>query len=175
MPYKRIRERTDATILATLLKHDGEDGCWDYTGRGRRAGYGFLHRRDEECFIHRRAWIQATGETLTGKDVILHTCDRRICCRNDTEGTYEVDGVAYPRRGHLFKATRSVNSADKVAKNRQARGTKTGLSKLTETQVLAIRATIERGGISQRQLAFAYGISPMAVSQIVRRKSWTHI
>ncbi len=45
------------------------------------------------------------------------------------------------------------------------------MSKLTESQVLAIRAD----GRSRRVIAAEYGISVTYVNQIKRRDSWRHI
>lgn len=172
--YVMIRRRTDAVVDARVVKSDDPNGCWDYTGQVHRAGYGFLHRRGEESLMHRRAWVQATGETLTKNDVIAHTCDRRICCRNDDVGTYEVDGVVYPRRGHLFKATRPANSADMVAKRRNRIGSSHPAAKLTEVQVQDIRR-LAAHGVLQRQIAADFGVGQVTVSRIVARKTWAHI
>ena len=169
------RQRTNAKVWASLLRHPNPDGCWDYTGRGIRNGYGFIHRRDEESFMHRRAWVAATGGTLTHGDVIAHICDRRICCRNDDVGIYAVDGVLYPRRGHLFKTTITGNQADMVAKNRQAKGVATGLATLNDANVLEVRAAWTAEGITQREIAEKYGVRQGTVSRIVQRKLWTHI
>jgi len=120
--YKLIRRRTDETVAARIVKSSEPDGCWVYTGEITPGGYGWLHRRDEECLMHRRAWVNATGDTLTTDDVIGHICDNPPCVRNDDEGTYEVRGVLLPRRGHLFKGTHADNVADKVAKGRTPAG-----------------------------------------------------
>lgn len=124
--------------------------------------------------MHRRAWVAATGETLTKDDVIAHTCDRRICCRNDDEGTYEVDGVVYPRRGHLFKTTQMANSAALAIIGRSKTNNRHWNASLTDDQVLALRH-LAALGVRQRQLAADFGITQANVSRIVTRKAWTHI
>ena len=50
-----------------------------------------------------------------------------------------------------------------------------GQSKLTETQVLEIRARYEAGGIFQRELAKEYGVGYTTINYIVNRKNWKHI
>jgi len=51
------------------------------------------------------------------------------------------------------------------------RGEKQGMSKLTEAQVLEIRASPD----SQRSIAKAYNVSQMAVSKIKRNITWSHL
>lgn len=173
--YRLRRHETSQKVWSELLRHPEPDGCWDYTGRGVRNGYGFLHQRGEETFMHRRAWVMATGETLTSDDVIAHVCDRRICCRNDDAGTYEVGGILYPRQGHLFKTTIRGNILDRDLKGRHPRGVATGVAKLTDEQVLEIRRLWEGGSITQRELSERYGVHQGRICLIVNRHSWTHI
>lgn len=51
------------------------------------------------------------------------------------------------------------------------KGSKHGRAKLTEAQVLRIR----NDNRSQRRIAKEYGVDPTLISQIKRRKCWTHI
>ena len=54
-------------------------------------------------------------------------------------------------------------------------GENSAVSKLTESQVLEIRARYKAGGIFQRELAREYGVSLATVNQIINRKRWNHI
>jgi DNA-binding MarR family transcriptional regulator len=55
------------------------------------------------------------------------------------------------------------------------RGAAHGLSKLTEEQVLEMRARYAAGGVRQQDLAEAFGVTQALVGRIVRRLIWTHI
>lgn len=46
---------------------------------------------------------------------------------------------------------------------------------LSEREVLEIRDFYSRETTSQRELASLFGVSQRAISQIIRRKTWTHI
>ena len=52
-----------------------------------------------------------------------------------------------------------------------ARGTRHGLSKLTETDVLAIRVSTE----SQRALGRRFGVAHATIGMIKRRRTWAHL
>lgn len=67
--------------------------------------------------------------------------------------------------------TRSGNHADKLAHGTAWLGEKHAQAKLTNAQVVAIRAA--EG--TCRAIGNAFGISPMQVSRIKRRKNWGHI
>jgi hypothetical protein len=49
---------------------------------------------------------------------ILHTCDIPACVRNDDIGTYEIEGILYERRGHLWLADHAANMRDRAQKGR---------------------------------------------------------
>lgn len=46
---------------------------------------------------------------------------------------------------------------------------------LNEDQVLDIRRRVANKSANQNQLAREYGVSRMAISYIVRRKTWAHL
>jgi hypothetical protein len=66
---------------------------------------------------------------------------------------------------------------DRNDKGRYAdtKGEKNPASKLTETQVREIRKKYANGGITQPQLALEYGFKQPSISDIIRRKTWSHI
>lgn len=85
----------------------------------------------------------------------MHVCDSPTCINPN----------------HLKAGTILENIQDKVDKGRQARGEKQRLAKLTEGQILAIRADTR----SLRLIAKDYNIDYTHVSAIKRRKVWKHI
>ena len=89
---------------------------------------------------------------------ICHKCDNPSCVNPH----------------HLSEGTQQDNSNDMVNKGRAAKGEKQHLSKLTEKQVLEIRAKYAKGGTTHRQLAKEYGVFHAVIGNIIRRKTWTH-
>jgi DNA-binding MarR family transcriptional regulator len=55
------------------------------------------------------------------------------------------------------------------------RGVRHRSAKLTEQDVLDIRARYAAGGIRMQDLADEYGVTKKTISVIVSRKKWTHI
>lgn len=78
------------------------------------------------------------------------------------------EGCVNPR--HLRWATLSENERDKRAHGTLRRGTCINTNKLSEDDVKTIRRL--RLGTSGVAVARMYGITPAAVSSIIRRKSW---
>ena len=76
---------------------------------------------------------------------------------------------------HLYIGTQSDNMLDKVRRGRGnfALGERHGKAVLTADDVLAIRAA--GGSASQKLIARDYGVSQTLVSQILRRRIWTHL
>ena len=87
--------------------------------------------------------------------VVCHQCDNRLCVRPD----------------HLFLGTQSDNVADMVSKQRQIRGERVGGSKMTESDVLAIRADSRTSVV----IAAEYGLHHSTVLDIKNRHTWKHV
>lgn len=78
------------------------------------------------------------------------------------------------RLDNLRYGTRRENHADRYRHGTDPQGERGPGSKLSNAEVIAIRREY-RSGETQRRLADRYGIHQGTVSQIVNRKTWTHI
>jgi hypothetical protein len=107
---------------------------------------------------HRVAWTLHHGQIPDGMS-ICHHCDNPPCVRPD----------------HLFVGTHGDNCRDKISKGREAhvRGSENGQAKLTEAEVLQIRALAPT--MLQQQIADKFGISRKQIWAIVHRKKWAHL
>jgi hypothetical protein len=116
---------SDSSVWDRLLV-DGDCRLWP--GRTQSKGYGVLpsptNYRDGDVLAHHIAWERATGSPPPSGRIIGHTCDVRRCVRHDDVGTYEVNGILYERRGHLWLGTIAANQIDMVAKGRSTKGAK---------------------------------------------------
>jgi len=132
------------------------DSCWLWTGRVKSAKkpYGGFDIEGRKVRAHRFSYELHFGPIPDGL-CVCHTCDNPRCVNPD----------------HLWLGTHQDNLADMVAKGRQARGSGNGKAKLTEADVLAIRAS----SLGQRKLGRIYGVTPQAISHIVHRKRWKHV
>lgn len=130
------------------------DGCWEWIGHANDRGYGYFKFNNKECRAHRFSFELFIGEIPEGL-CVCHSCDNRKCV-NPT---------------HLFLGTVQDNVDDRNNKNRQAKGEKQGLHKLTEQQVYQIREMIEQG-YTQREIANVFGISHQVVSLIKSGRIW---
>ena len=115
-----------------------------------RDGYGRI--RGEGA--HRLAYINYYGPIPKGM-VVLHTCDNPSCVNPQ----------------HLKLGTHKDNMEDMVAKGRSTAGMKNHTAKLTDHDVLDIRASKE----SNYKLAEKYKMHHTSISAIKRRLTWKHI
>jgi hypothetical protein len=146
-------------------------GCWEWTARRHRKGYGqFTMDRGGSRWTtvaaHRVAWELTHGPIPEGQ-LVCHRCDNPPCCNPE----------------HLFLGTTSDNVVDSVVKGRwtrnpwrnQPKGERTANAKLTEAAVREIRQRYATGGISQQTLATEYGVNQTKISAVVRRETWAHV
>ena len=131
--------------------------CWLWTASRHSAGYGQISINNRPVTAHRVAWELTVGPVPAGMDV-CHTCDNRLCVNP----------------AHLFLGTRAENMADMARKYRGTTGERNRHAKLTDQQVIAIRAARAQGE-SRHEVAARFGVSPYTVKDIERRKTWTHV
>lgn len=128
-------------------------GCWLWLGAVSAKGYG----KALACAqAHRLAYELANGPIPAGL-LVCHRCDVRSCVNP----------------AHLFLGTNDENMADMVRKGRQAcvEGERNPNRKIDAATARHIRERAATG-LSRRELAQAYGITPAMVGRIVRGQNW---
>ena len=134
------------------------DGCWFWTGAKDSCGYGtysinrFVHKS------HRYAYEFITKEKI-GSRIAMHTCDVPSCVNPD----------------HIRLGTHQDNMKDKVKKNRQAKGEKIGVSKLTNNDVLIARNRYKNEKITYQDLADQFGVCKDTMQKAIRGIYWKHL
>jgi hypothetical protein len=106
---------------------------------------------------HHVSWELAYGAIPDGLNV-LHQCDVRLCVRPE----------------HLFLGTQLENVRDRDAKGRGMHGEQHHHAKVTDADVIAIRARWTTG-TPQATLAREYGVRAGQIGNIVHRRSWRHL
>ena len=138
-----------------VLAYDGDECLlWPYAKDG--PGYAKLWHDGKVRTVSRLVCEHFIGVPPTPAHEAAHSC-----------GKGNLGCVA---KRHLRWATPTENHADKVAHGTTNRGERQGASKLTEDQVIEIRALC--GFISQSVIADRFGIDQSTVSDIKRRKRW---
>lgn len=138
----------------------GPDECWPWTKATNEHGYGVMRpegQRSGPTVRAHRVSLMLAGVDIDGL-VIRHSCDNPPCVNP----------------AHLSVGTEADNSADMVARDRHARGSRSGTSKLTEHQVIAIRARCAAGEM-HRVVATDFGVSRPTITGIVNGKTWRHV
>lgn len=128
-----------------------QTGCLEVVGRSIKDGYPRIAYGGVERAVHRHVWMEKYGN-LPPSIFVLHKCDNRRCINLD----------------HLFLGTAQDNVADMVAKKRQGHGTKNGMHRLNEQEVIEIY----RNTSDFKEIACKYGISLRQVYYIKEKKRW---
>jgi hypothetical protein len=158
---RRKYNMTDAEMKAWLeTQYDlNENGCWVWKGGMHTYGYGQVKWQGTTNQVYRLYWL-LSGRTIPEG---LEMCHGHNCSR----ACYNPE--------HLKPGTHAENMGDKVrdGTNITPKGEKHGRAKLTENQVLVIRANVENK--TQRELAKEYGVDQALISAIINRKRWAHL
>jgi hypothetical protein len=137
------------------------DGCWGWVGRTMR-GYGVVSIMNRRHKAHRLSWMLEHGEIPRGLEV-CHHCDNPSCCNP----------------AHLFTGTHAENMADMARKGRagmtthpesRPRGSRNGISKLSEADAQAISAS----SVDPDVLAAEFEVHRTTINRIRSGRAWVH-
>lgn len=122
------------------------EGCWLWTGAKNEHGYGRIGLDHKAVQATHTSWFLAHGYWPR---FLCHSCDTPACVRPD----------------HLFEGDHEINAADRDQKGRgkpfrgeRIRGEAISKAKLTEAAVKEIRRLRSQEGLTQRELARAFGV-----------------
>jgi len=136
-------------------------GCWTRSSGIPQNFYPCLWISGRVAHGHRVALELYTGANLSGLEA-CHRCDNKWCI-NPT---------------HLFWGARSENMRDCASKGRSkipyAKGSASGMAKLSEESAAAIRASYGPS-CSTYKLARDYGVTRRTIANILQRKTWNHV
>lgn len=137
-----------------------DNECWIWNGGINSAGYGCVGRNNVMFLVHRISLEKKIGRELDVKEDARHVCpnipNRR--CYNPE---------------HLQVGTHKQNMEDMVTYGRSQLGSKNHHSKLTEEDIVSIRAIRHMFLLSE--LAEMFSVDQALISMIVNRKIWKHV
>lgn len=150
-----------------LLRGSNAENVADMLSRGRNStGEGRPASK-----LTRAAVVEIAAQYATGKFSQQQLADQ-----------YEVSRTVVGSivRGEGWKAIQRVDTTavrEDRKKNQpyHVRGSSHPLAALTEEKVREIRRRYAAGGVTQGELALEYGVDRTNISNVVRRKTWTHI
>jgi hypothetical protein len=146
---------SDTTYVKWKVEEERlHQACMPWNKAINNCGYGISWKNGKTISAHRKTYEESFGEIPKGL-VVRHTCDNKSCVN--------------PK--HLILGTYADNSKDMTSRNRQAKGSKVGTSKLTEEIVIMIRSLSG----SSRQIANLLGCSATTIKDIKNNKYWKHV
>ena len=173
------------------------DECHEFMGKRNSNGYGYLYVDGRRWLAHRFAWMLA-GFELTSGLVLRHAvCDNPPCVnvqhlklgtqKENMADAKERGRLAtgdrngrriYPERDgmrlHPEKRPRGERHGSHTHPESRPRGEQHRMAKLNSKQVLEIM-TRAREGISRKQLAREFQISPPTIYDVLNGRTWRHL
>ena len=166
---REIPELTTESIERFWSKVDkkSEDECWEWLASLTTNGYGDIRIKNKNYRAHRVSWVLHNGQIPEHDSwhgyCVCHTCDNPSCVNPS----------------HLFLGTNKDNVNDRINKKRKgapgARGENSGCHKLTEKEVIEIRAKYIPFEYSLYKLAKEYGVGVSTIHNVVTHVTWRHV
>lgn len=126
-------------------KINSQTQCWEWQGVKDNRGYGLARWEHKRTKAHRVSLLRL-GLDIEGK-IVCHHCDNPSCVNPS----------------HLFVGTLADNNKDRASKGRSI-----GNRKLTQEQVLDIRAST----LNNKTLSKQYKVGESQIRRIKVYKSW---
>lgn len=134
-----------------------DDECWNWKGLLNTNGYPTISICNRYWLAHRMSYLIHYGK-ISPDLYIMHKCDNPKCVNPN----------------HLIEGTPKQNTNDAISKHRMLIGEKNGMSKLSESDVIRIRA-LRNEGSTLSSLAKQYGVYSSCICKVCRKTHWKHI
>lgn len=142
-----------------LIEGGDPSKCWYWRGSVMREDYPVFYGDGKQMPASRILYRLYYKNNL-GKDwVIRHTCNSNLCMNPN----------------HIYADKRADASKEtQLARRHETIGERHPQAQLKEQDVKRIRRLVDEG-VPQKSLAKEYHVSKAHISNIVHRKTWTHI
>jgi len=127
-------------------------------GAGRLYVSLYKNGKRNNLYIHRLVLITFVGPCPQGME----------CCHYD-------DNPLNNRLDNLRWDTHKNNVIDRINNDKQVRGSRSGVSILTEQAVTEIKKILSIGGYKIKEIAKKYGVAMSTISEIKNGNNWKHI
>lgn len=133
--------------------------CWLWTGAKDRHGYGNASLDGKDVIVHRAIYCGYYNVILTPIQLVLHTCDTKLCCNH----------------WHLYIGDKRRNALDAVARGQYKTGQYHANAVLTASQVYQIRRLYHSGSWTITDLTAIVPVKRSVIQRILTRQDWSHL
>lgn len=157
--FQKVVSRVENHIVSKNPP-DGS-GCWltDFRSNPRYPAVTIRAAGKVTNIPAARIMYQHHYGKIPAEILVCHTCSNAFCIN--------------PK--HLFLASHQEKVNITVAQNKQAKGSRLPQAKLTETEVIEIKALIEEDELSLKSIAQMFGVTVRTVTDIKSRRCWKSV
>ena len=147
------------SILENCLENERTE-CYVWQGHTQNFGYGVYYVNGVTYMPHKVLWTILNGPVPDGYKLRRKpVCEgNKLCCNPDHMELWPIEKEIGGKKEYRHRSRNSKY-----------------MTKLSEEDVLEIRRRYREKELSQTGLAKEYGVTQMAIWEIVNKKTWAHI
>lgn len=162
-------------LIERVEKASGGDQCWPWPRKTDAKGRGRIWVNGKIMLAHRAVWESINGPIPEGK-MLCHRCDNAGCVNphHIYIGTHadNMRDMSERKRSHFSQKTDVARESGRALgkSNTWSKGAANGRAKLTQDDVLAIKASRD----PKRALARQFGVSDRTIGRIKDGEIWNN-
>ncbi len=154
-----LSHKAQRKFMDLIQVDDDPEKCWQWSGSVMRGDYPVFYGDGKQMPAARILYRLYYKNHLNKDWVIRHICEKNLCMNPNH--------IYADRRDEASKETQRARRHETV-------GERHPQAQLTTEDVKRIRNLVEEG-TTQKELALEYQVSKAHISNIVNRKTWTHV
>jgi len=172
--YKEQPSQQRVKSFLSKIDTKSPEECWNWKAGKDKIGYGRFFLNGKQQYAHRVSYFLSKGPIPNGM-VVMHQCNNPSCTNpSHLKVGLQLENIRYREKSGRGNQPKGINHYLKKNPSLSTRGSKHGMSKLNDDDVLMIRKLYSEG-LKSEEISKMTNVSARTIRRITSRKGWSHL